>query len=874
MGELNRLGRYQLVRVLGRGAMGVVYEGLDPALNRRVAVKTILRNAAIDDETARAYSAQFAREAQAAGRLNHPNIVQVHDFAEEGDVAYLVMEYIQGRELRAFFEAKEPFTTAEAVRIMGELLDALDFAHEAGVIHRDVKPANVMLDAQRRVKLADFGVARIQDSERSAAGTMVGTPAFMSPEQIQGAKIDRRTDVFSAGVVFYQLLTGEQPFTGAGAWTVAKKIMQDDPPRPSAVVKSVSPVFDGIVDKALAKNPAQRYPSAREFAVALRGAAQPSASATLPPAPAPAAKPGAKATEAEVEFWRAIQNSSDAAEFEFYLEQFPEGTYAPLARHKIAKLREPAEAARKQSEETARLDAEARARREAEEQVRQEAEQRAARQAEERARREAEERAAREAQEQARRETEAQAKRAAEAAARKEAEARARREAEDKAKRDAEARAKQLAAEKARREAEESARKAQALARLKQLEEAAARAKSVVDEDATVAIGSGTPAAMPPAPPPAAKKSFAIPAVAAGAVIAIAIAAYLLLGRTPPPAPVAETPPAQKAATPPAAPAVDVARIQRETEERVRKEFADKAAAEKAATEKAVAEKAAAEKAAAEKLAAAKTAAERDAAEKAAQKATADRIAAEKAAADKAASAKATAEKAAADKAAAEKAASEKAAADKALADKAAAEKAAAAKPVVAAKPGVPAVGDRWVYEARETTHGERHFQASFEVKAVSGTTVTEIVHRGNGEVREVTHKPFLHATSASPGIVVFSPYLRAFQDLRDGQSWSDIDFSNLFNCSTNIQISCTVSGRVAGREKVSVKAGTFDATKVVLTVFIKSGFGGNTTVELRYWFADETNRFVKYEMRHDSRVFQQPQMDMELVSYTRAGGR
>src|SRR5262249_41974556 len=163
----------------GRGAMGVVYEGFDPTLNRRVAVKTILKSAALDEETERAYSARFVKEAQAVGRLNHPNIVQVHDFGEQNEIAYLVMEFIHGGELRSFFEAKESFTAAETVRIMGELLDALDFAHEAGVIHRDIKPANVMLDAQRRVKLTDFGVARVQESERSAAGTMVGTPAFM-----------------------------------------------------------------------------------------------------------------------------------------------------------------------------------------------------------------------------------------------------------------------------------------------------------------------------------------------------------------------------------------------------------------------------------------------------------------------------------------------------------------------------------------------------------------------------------------------------------------------------------------------------------------------------------------------------------------------
>ncbi|MCC6212308.1 MAG: serine/threonine protein kinase, partial [Burkholderiales bacterium] len=510
MAELTKLGRYQLRRVLGRGAMGVVYEGLDPSLNRRVAVKTILRNAAIDEETAQHYSAQFAREARAAGRLNHPNIVQVHDFAEEGDVAYLVMEFIEGRELRSFFEARETFAPAEVVRIMGELLDALDFAHEAGVIHRDVKPANVMLDARKRVKLADFGVARIQDSERSAAGTMVGTPAFMSPEQISGAKIDRRTDIFSAGVVLYQLLTGEQPFTGEGAWTVAKKIMQDDPPHPSSVAKSVSPVFDGIVRKALAKSPEQRYASAHEFAVALRSAlapAQPAAAATIPPAaPAATSRPGLKASEAEVEFWKAIQNSTDAAEFEFYLEQFPEGTYAALARHKIAKLKGAAKA-----EDTVRLEAEAAAKRAA---------------AEEKARREAEEKAKQEAYEKAERE-------AAEKA-RREAEEKARREAEEKARREAAAKAKREAEERLRRETEEKVRQAQALARLKAQEEAAAkaRAKARADEDSTVALPPRSPAPAAPTRErePAAAAATAPPEKSKSMPVAAAIAAVVVIG--------------------------------------------------------------------------------------------------------------------------------------------------------------------------------------------------------------------------------------------------------------------------------------------------------------------------------------------------------
>src|SRR5712692_470777 len=211
--DLKTLGRYNIERTLGKGAMGVVYEGVDPRLGRRVAIKTILKTH-LDEQTAKDYSMRFEREAQAVARLNHPNIVQVHDFGEEGEMAYLVMEFIKGRELKSYFDAKESFAPNEAVRIMRELCDALDFAHQAGVIHRDVKPGNVMLDSQMRAKLTDFGVARLQDTTRShvtAAGTMVGTPAYMAPEQIRGEVVDRRTDIFSAGIILYQFLTGEMP---------------------------------------------------------------------------------------------------------------------------------------------------------------------------------------------------------------------------------------------------------------------------------------------------------------------------------------------------------------------------------------------------------------------------------------------------------------------------------------------------------------------------------------------------------------------------------------------------------------------------------------------------------------------------------------
>ena len=347
------LGRYQLERVLGKGAMGIVYEALDPKLHRKVAIKTILISQ-LDEETAKDFSMRFVREAHAVARLNHPNIVQVYDFGEEGDIAYLVMEFIRGDELKSTLSTGRQFDRKECVRIMCELLDALDFAHEAGVVHRDIKPANVMLDGQGRTKLTDFGVARVTDAdrthaERTQAGTMVGTPAYMSPEQIQGQRIDRRTDIFSAGIILYQFLTGQKPFTGEGAWTVAKKIVQEDPPMPSSINVALSPAFDRVVAKALAKDPDQRFATAREFSQALKRAAEgkpaiPEVETTLvvprEPAVSQATHPEAlRSGEMELEFWRSIKDSNDPNDFELYVRQFPQGVYASLAARKAAKLR-------------------------------------------------------------------------------------------------------------------------------------------------------------------------------------------------------------------------------------------------------------------------------------------------------------------------------------------------------------------------------------------------------------------------------------------------------------------------------------------------------------------------------------------------------
>ena len=285
MTAFSRLGKYTIRRELGKGAMGVVYEGFDPLIERTVAIKTILPTQLNGDEAANVL-ARFKREAQAAGRLNHPGIVAVYDYGEEiadddhtmvaGEqalarqrVAYIAMEFVKGRELRDFFEANERFALKDVERLMGEILDALAHAHAHGVVHRDIKPANLIVLADGKVKIADFGIARVEKSELTQVGTVMGTPAYMSPEQFMGQPVDGRSDIFSCGVILYQFLTGEKPFTG-NSTTIMFKVLHEEPLAPSLLNVALPAAFDLVVKKAMAKNPDERYQSAQEFAQAIK----------------------------------------------------------------------------------------------------------------------------------------------------------------------------------------------------------------------------------------------------------------------------------------------------------------------------------------------------------------------------------------------------------------------------------------------------------------------------------------------------------------------------------------------------------------------------------------------------------------------------
>jgi serine/threonine protein kinase len=367
--SLSKLGRYDIIRVLGKGSMGLLYEARDPNLDRRVAIKTIkVEN--LSASAAADYDARFKTEARSAARLQHPNIVSVYDSDYHGDMAYLVMEFIQGEDLKNYLDGGKRYSFEQSLRMVAELLSALDYAHRQNVVHRDVKPANLLIETDGRLKLTDFGVARIQDSGEptKTQGTMVGTLKYMSPEQVQGLLVDARTDLFAVGVVLYQLLTGKRPFDGDTDFAIIQQVVGRIPAAPSSINTLLPPAIDAVVERALAKRRDQRFPTAQAFLVALQEAgAQATDLSGLAPISFPVSveramvgsdhqghsgdttikvgafglDPGSTVSqEMELVYWKDIRESEEVEDLQGFLLRFPSGIYVDLARRRLKKLAE------------------------------------------------------------------------------------------------------------------------------------------------------------------------------------------------------------------------------------------------------------------------------------------------------------------------------------------------------------------------------------------------------------------------------------------------------------------------------------------------------------------------------------------------------
>lgn len=266
---ITHLGRYEIIGELGQGAMGVVYKAKDPLIDRILAIKTISLNLALDEREE--YEARFYQEAKAAGRLSHPNIVTVYDVGKSGDIAYIAMEFLQGRELRDILNEGKTLPIREVLDIVRQVALGLAYAHEHGIVHRDVKPSNIMVIRDGHVKITDFGIARMASSTvQTQTGVVLGSPKYMSPEQVVGKTLDQRSDLFSLGVMLYEMLTGEPPFTGDSINAVMYQTMNVTPPPPSSSSPDIPPMLNFIVSKALAKNLEDRYQTATELAEDLR----------------------------------------------------------------------------------------------------------------------------------------------------------------------------------------------------------------------------------------------------------------------------------------------------------------------------------------------------------------------------------------------------------------------------------------------------------------------------------------------------------------------------------------------------------------------------------------------------------------------------
>lgn len=271
-----KLGKYELDPTpIGRGAMGIVYKAFDPDLWQSVAIK-VIRTEILEGPGEGNARLRFKNEAVAGRRLRHPNIVPVYDYGEEQECSYIVMAFVEGRRLKDVLDGDHRFSVPEALSIMDQLLEALDYAHRKNVVHRDIKPANILYGEDGRIQVADFGIAKVDASTLTRTGAVLGTPGYMAPEQWQGTPSDQRADLFAAGVILYELLTGEQPFRGSTGIATMQQVLSLEPVRPSQLNIQVPLVLDKIVAKAIAKRREERFPFAGEFASALKQAlAQP-----------------------------------------------------------------------------------------------------------------------------------------------------------------------------------------------------------------------------------------------------------------------------------------------------------------------------------------------------------------------------------------------------------------------------------------------------------------------------------------------------------------------------------------------------------------------------------------------------------------------
>jgi serine/threonine protein kinase len=269
MPSLVKAGRYQIVAELGRGNMGVVYKAFDPVIGRTVAVKTMLTEG-LSPEDYTEYRQRFQREAQAAGILAHPNIVTVYDFGDDQGVLYLTMEYLEGVSLQQLLQQQRMPSADRIIALFEQVCSALDHAHSHGIVHRDVKPANIMVLANGVAKVTDFGVAKMLTAGMTQSGHALGSPSYMSPEQVKGEELDGRSDIFSLGVILYEVLTGQRPFDGKNITTVIYKIISEEPVSPREINPAIHPGLCYVTGKALAKDRNQRYQTCRELAADLR----------------------------------------------------------------------------------------------------------------------------------------------------------------------------------------------------------------------------------------------------------------------------------------------------------------------------------------------------------------------------------------------------------------------------------------------------------------------------------------------------------------------------------------------------------------------------------------------------------------------------